>query len=225
MIPFPPTANQTDLVLCIHTCSTNKILDKRRNTSVNVYECKILTKGVKPKSIKYKEIQEIALKSENTRVFISDKNFKVASVNLPQRIYANLHKFLQEGRPDLGFCCVDFVTYLFEKYSSKNLNSLDIDQWEFLPFKASQISPGEAVMLYKKEELDQAQDQKIDINWTKLKQLESKHFAIYIGANIYLSLLGKRGPLTFTTLKEMQKFYGSPNEPLNNVRLMNPKVS
>lgn len=222
ILPFPEAAGAKDLILCVTKGSAYKIEDEKRHIKANVYQSWILRKGVKAIPFKLKSVGSLANDAEKPQIFIYDKKNIGTQVDLPQKIYKNLHKFILNGRPERGFCCVDFVTYLFEKYSPQFHNSLNINEWEIAPFNASQIAIGEAVLIHNNMKPFQLNENENNVKWSELKHLDVQHFAIYIGSKIYLSLFGKRGPLAFTTLTELQRFYSINSEPLKGVKLLKP---
>lgn len=143
------------------------------------------------------------LTAEKLEVFIQ-KGSIFEKVPLKEDIFTNLKSFLTQASSSSlpGFCCVDFVNLLFEKFRKENLNEFDAEQWSTYTFEEKELVEGDAIATGIKKE----------------HETSLNHFAMYLGSGLYLSVGGINGDLIITGLEPMKKMYEA-----NSAMLLCPK--
>lgn len=149
-------------------------------------------------------VKNVASQTYLAKLAIID-NDRVSILQFPEKMSANLHAFLKMGRPKIGFCCIDFLNYLHGRYSVDNHNEINCSEWRLSSFNELNLSSGDAVGLYDNmEPFVKHENQEPAYEFA---HYNFGHFAVYLGAHVYLSLFGEESSLVFATVAQMQKFY------------------
>lgn len=101
----------------------------------------------------------------------------------------NLLEFLKEGRRTEQYCCLHFFYQLYEFNLAKDFS---LNDWhlEYLT-DAAALNQGEAILLLHEEGA----------------ALIGRHFAIYLGEELFISLLGIEGAVGITNLEALKITY------------------
>lgn len=121
------------------------------------------------------------------------KNEKIKPLPLPNNISSKILAFIQLGKPDQAFCCIDFVKLIRHDY--ENLTYVEFEG-------EKKLSPGDVICLTHMAKTEVNQD------LSKFVKENYSHFAIYLGGKVYLSVFGIcNGPLAVSSLEKMQEAY------------------
>jgi hypothetical protein len=151
--------------------------------------------------------QRVTLKMNNAirpcnsiKINIIDKENKKQIMMLPETILSNLLNLLSQQR-NKQICCYDFVSILFNKF--KMIGYFNIFDWVI----SNEYQAGDAVALRS--------------NLINFLGYNYEHYAVYLGEDIYMSILGKGNCIHFTTLEEMKKLYKDTE--VVGLKLITPK--
>jgi NlpC/P60 family protein len=133
-------------------------------------------------------------------MYISTSQALSSPVNLPEQLNKNLMKFLEQGRPASPylFTCHQFIDFLFDKYNISNERSVSKKNWNFIQFEQNKLITGTVVLLSKNG--------------------LTKHSALYLGHDQYISLFGSTGPIIINNLQELKTLFDS-----EDVQILEPK--
>lgn len=175
-----------------------RIYENARNietgAQIQTQKCILECEGMSEKSL-----LQIPLRSNCTDIEIrlSGKSIKIINPFPTDRIKKKFIRYLNHGRPVPGFACIDFITYLFDKF--RDLNNYHSEDWFVYPFEDKNLIPGATLITCKEvKKLENGQ----------IQLLDPIHFSYYLGHKLYISVCGNNGPLLVTRLSEMKKAYG-----------------
>lgn len=146
----------------------------------------------------------ISTTAQKIRLLIGPSLSSGQPFHLPDMVQRNLLLFLRLGRPDPAFCCFDFISLLYGQYDPSRVNSFDIGHWKIVEFNEEKLDAGDVLTIVAdKPSLG-------DVEQT-MRSLGGawKHSALYLGSKLYLSLLGRKGPLVATTIDQLMQGYAS----------------
>ena len=121
---------------------------------------------------------------KTVNVYIKNSKGKKQSVKLPAEIASRLAQYLNEGRPNPAFTCVQFVHFLNGVYDEKEPSALN--KYSMLPCEEQDLSPGDSVLF--------------------LNKFSPCHAAIYLTGGLYLWHSANRC-LRVSSYEEMKRVF------------------
>lgn len=139
---------------------------------------------------------------ENKLIIPSDKKYEILfiyrpadheiKIKLPYEMNKNLLEYLTGGRREKE-CCMDFVSALYFGCGTFEVNRFLNDGERSYPITdSSTLQTGQA----------------ISIGDTANGAYTHRHLAIYLGEELFLSVMGNNIPILITTLEQMKLLYG-----------------
>lgn len=162
----------------------------------------------------------IATEASTISILIGRCTGKASKVDLPPLLQQNFLAFLRSGRPDPAFCCFDFISSLFGTYTPATVNSFDIGAWTITEWNEAKLAIGDVVAMITHAAClheEPQTERSLGGRW--------KHAALYLGTGLYLSLMGRKGPLMVTTMEHLKRGYETDHVLALNMRTQSPGTS
>lgn len=121
----------------------------------------------------------------------------------------NLLDFILKGYFSPKYCCTDFVQQMHGMFKPESVAEVD-EEWIGLPIQANEVKtmpPGNAILL-----ADKVEEQ------GSIKGICTKHFAMALDPDLYISVLGVNGVLGVMEFDQMHKIY-----PADSLYLLVPR--
>lgn len=131
--------------------------------------------------------------AQKIKIYIQNSDHS-QRVFLPDRITHNLLDFILKGYSSSEYCCIDFVQQMYGLFKPEFISEI-AKEWIALPIDASSLKKlplGAAIML-----ADLVGEQ----------GMLFKHFAMALGSDLYISLLGDNGIVGIMEFDQMQACY------------------
>ncbi len=138
-----------------------------------------------------------------------DKNKNLQKLHLPQKVLDAISSYIRLQSEDdniqidcFAFSCMaeglSIPERRFEKDGGYRRKEMTMDRWEIDP--SQDLKPGDMFFMYIRRGLD-----------TEDPTDTFMHSAIYIGQDLYVSVYGLEGELTFSTLEDMKRDFKVTN--------------
>ncbi len=137
------------------------------------------------------KLSSLANNIDNIRLILRSKDGKLKRVHFPEIVYSRLLHLFQNGSPELGFMCQDFMNYLFDIKEIR-----DWSKWQLITQdKDLNLSVGDAVALFSIRSSE------------SFNQMNADHFAICMGQSMFISVIGNGLPIVFSNFNDMMEDY------------------
>lgn len=175
------------------------------------YNCKTRAIQTIKFTISSKKECELAFKQriKDINVIIRDRFFTRTNI-LPENVGIKLLEFFSIDKPTDNFNCFDFVNFVFGIYQKDQGLSLQINKWSLKLLDLDSLGLGSAICFAKEKGREAKFVYKKEYYVCQSNCYELiLHYALCIGSDLFLSVLGKGGPLIVTNLNSIKILYNA----------------
>lgn len=194
----------------IHAKVEKPVLNIQLN-EYETYNCKTRTIQTIKFTMPIRKEWELAFKQKikDINVIVQDKFFTRLNI-LPENVGFKLLEFFSIDRPTENFNCFDFINFVFGFYRKDQGLSLQINKWSLKLLEIDSLGLGRAICLAKEigSEAKFVYKKEYYVCQSNCYEL-ILHYALCIGSDLFLSVLGKGGPLIVTNLNSIKILYNA----------------